>query len=64
VDHDRLATGRWLNAQLLASVVHGNPDNPDNVRMTTNMVALIENTVRYVGMDVEDALTLAEGTEI
>lgn len=24
----------------------------------------IENTVRYLGVDVEDALTLAEGTEI
>lgn len=23
----------------------------------------IENTVRYLGVDVEDALTLAEGTE-
>ena len=26
--------------------------------------AKIENTVRYLGVDVEDALTLAEGTEI
>ena len=24
----------------------------------------IENTVRYLGVDIEDALTLAEGTEI
>jgi integrase len=24
----------------------------------------IENTVRYLGVDVEDALTLAEGTEV
>jgi hypothetical protein len=24
----------------------------------------IENTVRYLGVDVEDALTLAEATEI
>ena len=24
----------------------------------------IENTIRYLGVDVEDALTLAEGTEI
>jgi site-specific recombinase XerC len=24
----------------------------------------IESTVRYLGVDVEDALTLAEGTEI
>ena len=26
--------------------------------------AKIENTVRYLGVDVEDALTLAEGTDI
>jgi site-specific recombinase XerC len=26
--------------------------------------AKIENTVRYLGVDVENALTLAEGTEI
>ena len=26
--------------------------------------AKIENTVRYLGVDIEDALALAEGTEV
>jgi site-specific recombinase XerC len=26
--------------------------------------AKIESTVRYIGVDIEDALTLAEGTEV
>jgi hypothetical protein len=32
--------------------------------MRSEYGALIENTVRYLGIDVEDALTLAENTEI
>ena len=44
----------------------------DHLQATGNLRAVqillghtkIESTVRYLGVDVEDALTLAEGTEI
>lgn len=50
----------WLNA------------SPAGIKATGNLRAVqillghlkIESTVRYLGVDVEDALTLAEGTEI
>ena len=37
-----------------------------NLRAVQNLLGhtWIENTARYLGVDVQDALTLAEGTEV
>ena len=48
------------------SVGGGVPGGADNLRAVQILLGhtKIENTVRYLGVDVEDALTLAEGIEV
>jgi hypothetical protein len=58
-----LQQGLWLNAPTAGLALStAIPTTPDNVRTTTNLASLIENTVRYLGMDVEDMLPLANST--
>jgi site-specific recombinase XerC len=46
-----------------ASIIHKATGNLRAIQILLGHTK-IENTVRYLGVDVEDALTLAEGTEI
>ena len=46
-----------------ASIIYKATGNLRAVQILLGLTK-IENTVRYLGVDVEDALTLAEGTEI
>jgi site-specific recombinase XerC len=51
------------NRRTKASIIYKATDNLRAVQILLGHTK-IENTVRYLGVDVENALTLAEGTEI
>ena len=46
-----------------ASIIYKQTGNPRAVQILLGHTK-IESTVRYLGVDVEDALALAEGTEV
>lgn len=62
----------WLDTKRIWHALASANQGVDIYRATGNLRAVqillghskIENTVRYLGIDVEDALALAENTEI
>jgi site-specific recombinase XerC len=65
-DRDRIASGGLRNHSLRrakASIIYKQTGNLRAVQILLGHTK-IESTVRYLGVDVEDALTLAEGTEV
>jgi site-specific recombinase XerC len=55
--------GTHLLRRAKASIIYNATGNLRAVQILLGHTK-IENPVRYLGVDVEDALTLAEGTEI
>lgn len=63
---------RWPAAQRIRNALDAQNKSPDHLQSdrqftcgsTSARTYQNKNTVRYLGVDVEDALALAEGTEI
>ena len=58
-----MGDGNWVAARGLRHALAPADQGVDHLQ-SYRQLAKIESTVRYLGVDVEDALTLAEHTEV